>query len=168
VNYSGAVQDFGAANIADEPPKLAKQALNLLVGECLGQGASRRVYALRNTPDLVLKLEYDNRDFSNVIEWTTWSQLQKTKWAEWLAPCISIDEFSGVLIQARADDLTDEQWAALKEYPAFLGDAGRRNWGWYKGRPVMRDYAFNHLITCGLKNMKMKRWTEKDMEDPRG
>lgn len=151
-----------AEDVHDEVVKLKQQALNLLVGELLGSGAYRRVYALRHAPDLVLKLEY-SPDFANVSEWRTWCDLEHSEWAQWLAPCVAIDEFGGALVQKRAPDLTDEQWAQLREHPAFLGDTGRRNWGWYDGRPVMRDYAFNHLVHRGLKNVRMHRWAEKDI-----
>lgn len=163
--YEGAVPQEGLSGrtALDEPRKLLSQAVNLLVGRCLGQGAFRRVYELRHAPDMVLKLEYSH-DFANAKEWITWRELEGTEWAQWLAPCVSIDEFGGALVQRRADDLTDEQWASLREYPAFLGDAGRRNWGWFEGRPVMRDYAFNHLSSRGLSRMKMVRWAEKDLE----
>lgn len=157
VGYEGGVvsrAELEARTVLDEPPKLAKQALNLLVGECLGQGAYRRTYALRHAPDLVLKLEYSH-DCANAKEWTTWQELEHTEWAKWLAPCVSLDEYTGALVQKRAPDLTDAQWEALEAYPAFLGDTGRRNWGWYEGRPVMRDYAFNHLARRGLSRMKM-------------
>lgn len=154
MGYTGSVQDVSRASVLEEPPKLCKQALNLLVGRCLGQGAYRRVYELRHAPDLIIKLEYSH-DFANAKEWTTWQELEHTEWSQWLAPCVSIDEFSGALVQKRAEDLTDEQWASLAQYPAFLGDVGRRNWGWYEGRPVMRDYAFNHLVGRGLKNVRM-------------
>lgn len=150
----GAVEDIRDAHILDEPPKLSSQALNLLVGECLGQGAYRRVYALKHSPGLVLKLEYCP-DFMNVREWHAWEYLRDTEWSRWLAPCVSIDEFSGALVQERADDLTDEQWEQLVEYPNFLGDVGRRNWGWLKDRPVMRDYAINHLMHRGLNRVRM-------------
>lgn len=150
----GAVEDVRDAHILDEPCKLASQALNLLVGECLGQGSSRRVYAVKQSPGLVLKLEYCH-DFMNVREWQAWEELQHTEWARWLAPCVCIDEFSGALIQERADDLTDEQWEQLVEYPNFLADVGRRNWGWLKDRPVMRDYAINHLMHRGLNRVRM-------------
>jgi hypothetical protein len=154
VGYTGSVRDVANASIVEEPPKLAKQALNLLVGRCLGQGAYRRVYELRHAPDLVIKLEYSH-DLANAAEWMAWRELSGTEWGKWLAPCVSIDEFTGALVQKRARDLTDAEWAALREYPAFLGDAGRRNWGWYEGRPVMRDYAFNHLASRGLNRMRM-------------
>ena len=146
--------------ILDEENKFKAQSLNLLVGPLLGEGAFRRVYELRYTTDLVLKIDY-GASLMNVAEWLTWTELQHSEWAKWLAPCQAIDEFTGALVQKRCRPLTEEEWDALKEIPAFLGDATRiSNWGWYQegdqpGRPVMVDYAINNLAGRGLARMKM-------------
>lgn len=154
---NGAVQSPFSQHILDEPLKLRDQAINLFVGRCLGQGAYRRVYELKHAPDLVIKLEYSH-DFQNTQEWLAWQELEHTPWGQWVAPCVSIDEFSGALIQKRAPDLTDEQWNALGKYPSIFADAGRRNWGWYEDRPVLRDYGLNHIMSRGLRGV---RWTDK-------
>lgn len=145
----------GTTTILDEVPKYRDQALNLLVGELLGSGAYRRVYAVKHSPDLVLKVDFDGA-FHNAMEWAAWCTLEGTEWAKWVAPCVEIDEFTGALLQRRARPLTDDEWASLGECPAFLGDVGQRNWGWLDGRPVMVDYAINHMADRGIKRPPMR------------
>lgn len=161
--YGSGARNVASGNdssVLDESPKLKSQVLNLLVGEKIGEGAFRRVYALRHDPSIVIKVDYDG-SLSNAQEWLIWCDLENSEWRKWLAPCVAIDEFTGALLQKRCRPLTDAEWEAFTEVPAFLNDTLKRsNWGWYEegdepGRPVMVDYAINNLSGRGLARMRM-------------
>ena len=144
----------GGEGAAGERAALKDMMLGLLVGELLGEGAYRRTYALEHSPRLVAKVDFGGQ-LTNAQEWHAWCQLHGTEWERWVAPCEAIDEFGGVMLQRRCRPLTDAEWAALGAVPDFLGDTGRRNWGWLEGRPVMVDYAYNHLAGRGLRRVRM-------------
>lgn len=144
--------------ILDHKDEVLKAVVGLAVGDLIGEGAHRRVYAMQWDTARVLKVERFEGEFMNVAEWRTWDEAQWCPRAKrWLAPCHHISGEGLVLVQARCRDLTDSEWALIGPVPAWLGDTKRDNWGWYEepgepGRAVMRDYGLNkglHLAIAG-------------------
>lgn len=129
--------------------RLKDCALQVLLGEPIGRGTFRTVYAVDK--DRVLKLETSGFSFSNAHEWTLWNDAQDTKWAKWLAPCLDIDEYGAALVMARTQPLTDEQWEGLQRVPSFMADVKRDNWGWHDGRAVCHDYGNHGMFSHGFK-----------------
>lgn len=142
--------DGEGGHFEGQPGWCKDQAVNVLVGACVGQGAHRMVYRLKHRDDLVMKVEKDMA-FANAREWMVWDEVQwDPKSAPWLVPCFDIDHRCGVLVQGYARDLNDEEWAAVGDVPDWLGDTKRSNWGWYEGRARMRDYAITRFVTNAL------------------
>ncbi len=65
--------------------------LRLLVGDRIGRGCSRHVFALRNDESMVVKIERSSYDFQNIREYDLWEWASINAAVEWLAPvrCIS-------------------------------------------------------------------------------
>lgn len=141
-------------DVREHGPRIKDCILDALVGDFLGRGHFRAVYALDDSR--VLKVEDRARSFCNIDEWTIWQEAQGTGWEQWFAPCLHIDRFGSALIQARTKPLTDRQWKALKEVPSFMADVKRENWGWHQGRPVCHDYGNHLFFHRGFSRVKMK------------
>ena len=147
-----------ATIIQDELPQLQKCALDLFVGEYLGGGVSRRVWALVDNPYEVIKVEYA-KSFCNMLEWTVWQEIQAVpEAAVWFAPCVRIDSWGMALIQKRTKpfESAEDFYAAAPELPWFFDDAHWANFGLLDGRVVCHDYGYNHFITACMKRGKMK------------
>lgn len=124
---------------ADQATK--DSVLCVLVGEKIGAGVFRDVYAIPGQPDVVLKVEDRGAQFCNIMEWTLWDQLQDREAGKWLAPCIHLSGLGGkALIMKRTTPITAKAWKALR-IPAWMGDVKRENWGLIKGKPVCHDYG---------------------------
>lgn len=118
--------------------------IRLFVGEELGFGAARKVYSMVGHPDLVLKIEFTQETFQNVLEWQLWNELQFTEYGKWLAPCRRISPCGCVLIQERTEPLPDIY--ALTHVPDWLGDLKEENFGLIGSRLVCHDYALHGVI----------------------
>ena len=147
--------DFGGA---------ARRTLARAAGlPVLGLGGSRAVFHL--APRRVLKVTWDEKGFGacNLREWSRW-QAASPELRAYLVPCVDADAVRGSwLIQVLAEPLrpSGPQGAGLDgaARPLFLqrerelvrlsqvqddpiDDADTpRNWGWYRGRMCMMDYA---------------------------
>lgn len=141
-------------DIREYGPRVKDCVLDALVGDFLGRGTYRTVYAIGD--DRVLKIEDRSRSFCNIDEWTIWREVEGTKWEKWFAPCHHIDSFGTALIQKRTKPLTDRQWKSLKQVPDFMADIKRDNWGWLDGRPVCHDYGNHMFFAKGFTRAKMK------------
>ena len=134
--------------------------LDALVGEKLGSGSFRDVYAL--DAKRVLKVEARDWAFCNAHEWTIWCDCPP-EWQKWFAPCLTIDDLGAALIQRRTKPLTKKQWAALTEIPDFMADIKRENWGWMDGRPVCHDYGNHRFMANSFRRGRLvKRPTDRD------
>ena len=121
---------------------------DLVIGEQIGAGASREVYAWRPDDSLVVKVELDKFDWSNIKEWDVWTAIQHTKLAKWFAPCVEIAGNGAVMLQkrtepARLSDLPDK-------IPAFFTDTKIANWGILDGQPVCHDYGLHLMLEKGM------------------
>jgi hypothetical protein len=131
---------------------------NLFLGELLGKGIARKVYALRPWPaEYVVKVQtrqsFEEGDYQNIAEWELWSHADP-KLRRWLAPCISLSPCGRALIQVRTE--TIYRAAIPKRVPAVLGDLHQDNFGHYKGKVVLRDYG-RHLAYKLSANAKTMR-----------
>lgn len=146
-------------SIYDAQAQLKNCALELFVGDCLGEGSFRRTYALKQDPSHVLKLQY-GPGHDNALEWELWHAVKDTKWAKWFAPCERIDSWGSALIMRRAEPFENERdfLAKVKRVPSFFDDVKWSNWGMLDGRPVCVDYGITFLFKLGLEgNIAMKK-----------
>lgn len=137
----------------DYSPRLKDCILAAVLGEQLGRGCFRTVFALDE--ERVAKVEADGDSFSNAHEWAVWREVEGTKWEKWFAPCFSIDAFGVVLIQARTTPVSPAQWKRLKEVPNFMADLKAENFGMLNGRIVCHDYGNHAFFRRGLKRAAM-------------
>lgn len=136
--------------------RLDCMVIETVLGKKLGEGAYRTVYELQYNPTKVCKVELRGDAFANVEEFDVWSRLKDTKWAKFLAPIHSIDQFGAVMIQERTTPLTDEQWFGFKRIPNFITDLKKDNFGMLDGRVVAHDYGLNLIRDLGMNSLRIK------------
>jgi hypothetical protein len=142
-----------------------EEAFNLLCGEQIGYGMSRKVFACALLPDCVVKVETDGHRFQNVIEWETWNFVQWTPASRWFAACKWISPNGKVLIQERTrpaghGDLPEK-------VPVWFTDLKRDNWGMAKARNrdgspgrewlVCHDYGTSLALQEGTTTKRLKK-----------
>lgn len=143
-------------DVIGHDPAVKDSALCILVGEKIGSGVFRDVYAVNGRPDVVLKLEERGGEFCNVMEWKLWTDAQGTPAEKWLAPCLDLSGLGGkALTMRRAEPMTEAVWRDLR-VPAFCGDLKIDNWGLIDGQPVCTDYAHSRVLIRGLGVGKLK------------
>lgn len=115
-------------------------AFNMMCGKLIGEGAYRKVFECKLRPDLVVKVEdAEYRRFCNVLEMNVWNCASDAV-RKWLAPCEFLSPDGRVLLQRRCEPVDR---ATLPDMlPAFMMDIKAENFGRYKGRLLMTDYAF--------------------------
>ncbi len=124
-----------------------RELANAIMGDMLGEGAFRRVYAHAMDPELVVKVEAGARCFQNIIEWSVWQEATDNL-RRWLAPCVAISPQGSVLFQRRCEPLRVSELPG--RVPSILTDLKISNWGLFQGRPVCLDYGFIPLQTWRL------------------
>lgn len=129
------------------------ELVSFMLGNKLGHGASREVYALGIDGSKVIKYEYVCGKFDNAHEWGIWSELCDTQWARWLAPCRNISPCGTFLIQDRTAPL--REFPKGFKIPSFMADAKPENFGMLGGRIVAHDYGNHRLFHRGAKNIRM-------------
>lgn len=126
-------------------------------GEYLGHGLYRTVFAVKNCPELVLKVERTRQGrVSNLWEWEIWRYLRQTPHHKWLAPCVAIASDFSVMLQART---TPVGRVPFTHVPAWMTDMKVTNWGLLGDKVVCHDYSTNLLFnTLTGKQLKKARW----------
>lgn len=125
----------------------------LFLGDKLGEGAYRAVYACRLDPNLVIKVETNcSGRFCNVDEWNLWQAvIDVPEVAAWFAPVRSISACGQFLIQERTQPLA----RAPRKVPHFMTDLKLENMGRLRGRPVFHDYANTKVESIALRRLKL-------------
>lgn len=137
---------------------LAKDVAGHIIGEHIGSGIHRDVYAWELDPKVVCKLEGGAGSFANIREYDVWQEVKNTKFARWFAPVLAISSAGCLLLQARTTPVDIKRLP--KKVPAFFTDLKASNWGRYKGRIVCHDYGLHMLLTKGLTNrMRDTNWS---------
>lgn len=120
---------------------------SLFLGDILGEGVARRVYAYRPDPEMyVVKVQnnggnHSRFDFQNIAEWSLW-QAANAKLARWLAPCYAMSPSGHALLQRRCEPCPSHLIPA--KVPQVLGDLHTANFGILGGKVVVVDYG-RHL-----------------------
>jgi hypothetical protein len=113
---------------------------DILLGRRLGYGAYRQVYQCTLDESLVIKVANSNYSRThNILEYHLWFEVYSTKYAAWLAPCVSISSKGKYLIQKRVDAVPKMEYQ--KRVPEWFTDLKYGNFGLYLGRFVCCDYA---------------------------
>lgn len=145
---------------AEEWHKLYKDGfLGIIVGELLGEGMTRYVYACNVKIDgheVVIKIETGHGFFQNAVEYRMWEYLKDEKIAQWLAPCLHISTCGKVLIQRRTQPMRDEEYPVM--IPNMFTDQKKGNFGLLDGRPVCHDYGMMPLPPLNvIKDARLKK-----------
>lgn len=136
-------------------PAMHREAFQLLCGDLVGHGMSRKTFSSRVVPDCVIKVEEEGGMFQNVVEWETWNRVRDTPIEKWFAPCRWISPSGSVLIMDRTVPAANYP----DKMPAFLNDFKRTNFGLFNNRLVCHDYGHNMLFEHGMtKRMKKADW----------
>ena len=141
--------------LEDWPPGVKDGLVGAFLEDVVGEGYARRVYSIIGQPQLVAKVELTPGTFQNVAEWSTWSMVQFSDWADWFAPCRRISPCGTVLIQERTKPL--DGLNLPEKLPDFLSDLKRENFGLINGVLVCHDYALNLLTETGLSQAQLKK-----------
>lgn len=129
----------------------------MLLGEKIGSGQFRDVYAHATNPDYVVKVENGARSFHNVAEYDLWKAVEDKPIAKWFAPVSHISPAGSVLVMRRVEHLPKQ--FLPKQVPDFFTDLKVDNWGLFEGRPVCCDYGLTLLLDRMTSSGRMKRAT---------
>lgn len=141
-----------------------RQFILAFVGDYIGEGANRKVYAHAWDQTLVVKVESAAQSFSNITEWQVWNAVKDTEHAKWFAPCLHISNNGEVLIQRR----TSPAAKYPDKIPSFFTDTKLTNFGVLvngadygatDGQFVCHDYGLHLMLEKGMtKRMKNANW----------
>lgn len=127
--------------------------LVMLCGKRLGYGISRNVFVYTPDPTKVIKIEYEEGKYQNVIEHMIWDEIQHHKILhKWFAPVHHISESGRILIQSRTEPVRVED--IPKKVPHFLTDHKLENFGMLNGQLVCHDYGTTILTTGWTTRLK--------------
>lgn len=115
------------------------------LGDYLGEGFRRIVYAHQDRSDLVIKFLKNLEDNHNRTEFENWQKLKDTERGQWLAPCYSLSDDGRFLVQQRVEVL-DEAPVSVPEWIKTLRDWSlggnqSKHWGRWEGRVQLIDYG---------------------------
>lgn len=120
------------------------EAKNILCGDKLGEGMTRKVYRCRLNDEYVVKVEPRGTNFQNIEEWRAWWWACGTPRRHWLAPCEYISPCGLILIQHRVTPLRASD--RPRKVPNWLSDLKKDNFGMLKGKVVACDYGT--VLSC--------------------
>lgn len=138
--------------------RVYEDAMNLLCGALIGEGAHRKVFECVIRKDLVVKVDKDTeyRKFTNVIEMEFWkNNMYNKRVAEWLAPCEYLSPDGLLLLQRRCEGIG--RTFLPDKLPKFLTDIKQENFGYFEGRVVCIDYAMT-IVNPSTKLIDVKDW----------
>ena len=132
---------------------------NLLLGDMIAIGGSRKVFENINDPTTVIKVLKTNKEknkllSANKIEWNIWNKYRDTEIEKYLCPCISISDDTVYLIQKKAKLIepgkhhkrSNQIWKLLPDDIKNLPDSmWYKNWGILDNRYVIIDYGRNNF-----------------------
>jgi hypothetical protein len=133
---------------------ILRDLARMFLGDVIGSGVARTVFAHRFDPTVVVKIEDGAGSFQNIREWSFWQDCAETKDVKrFLAPCCDISPCGTVLIQKKTSPIPPGKFP--KVLPEFLTDVKPENFGMLEGRVVSHDYAL-HITRASIKVRKAK------------
>lgn len=104
-----------------------EEAFNLLCGELIGRGCSRRVFECKLLPGYVVKVEETPGSFENIAEWLTWNEVMSTSASRWFAECKAISPDGKLLLMERTRP--PSKFELPQKVPVWCSDLKLSNWG---------------------------------------
>lgn len=132
----------------------SSEFLSLCLGECLGEGVSRKVYNFTLNDIYVVKVEIDTafNVKQNLLEWDFWQQnVDNKSVTDWLAPVVAVSACGTFLVQRKVTPIPHD-YQLPTHLPTFLNDIKVQNFGLLDGKFVCVDYGMYTVIP----NTKMK------------
>ena len=97
-----------------------------LRGEMIGEGTTRKTFAVRNDQKLVVKEAKPRATGAKWTEYLVWNAGRVTRWAPVLGAVHSISESGQYLVMERLSDLTEEDRFRAPDIPYWLNDLKKR------------------------------------------
>ena len=125
---------------------------NLLDGEAIAEGTTRRVYAVKGRGDVVIKKTKTPWPGTNIIEWTVWNALQQMgedilgnnpnlDLKNLFATCLEISETGRFLMMERLTALDQSDRVEMAKFPDWLNDKKPNAFGKVGDKIKVMDYA---------------------------
>lgn len=130
---------------------LYEDATDLLCGNLIGEGETRKVYDCTLLPGYVIKVEQDYSSFRNIIEFQAWESVcADYDFGKWFAKIHSLSASGRFLIMEKTRRPERHEWP--KKLPWFLTDRKRENFGMSQitGLFVAHDYGHHNLHEHGM------------------
>lgn len=122
------------------------ETLDMLLGEFVGEGTTRRVHRVFYNSTLVIKIADSSAGRrANFAEFEVWEALRNTPQAKYLAQAHAISAYGAALVMEYVPDCSPGSYSV----PRFLNDIKLSNFGDRKGQIVCRDYALHSLAELG-------------------
>ena len=144
-------------------PVFLYDMMETMLGDKLGEGIHRKVFAHPLNDKVVVKIATDPRGTqANVTEFKYYEEVSwltgDLSWVkDWFAPVEYISSNGGVLIMKRTEVRTNKK--KPDEVPAFIQDAHEDNFGWIGNKFVCHDYGCQTFLTSQItKKMKKPYW----------
>lgn len=141
---------------------LKNSVMSMFVGDKIGSGASRDVYALLHDETLVMKVERTARTFHNQTEHLIWQEMKDWPISDWFAPVTAIDSYGSVLFQKRTQPFECEKdfKAAVTRtrggvLPDVFADIHYANFGILDGRVTCHDYGYHYFFEQMARNLSI-------------
>lgn len=134
---------------------MEEELKDVLIGTKLGWGIHRDVYKCKIDDSFVVKVEREDHNFANIIEWKIWEEVQYAEnLARWFAPCERISTNGKILIQKKVEMGRKKDYP--RQIPAFFTDVKMENFGFIGNQLVCFDYA-SIVWSRNLNEKKMKK-----------
>lgn len=149
--------------IEDQPQDIKDWLLRAtFLGQPIGSGATRTVYAMAWRDDLVVKLEDTpsrNADFCNVHEFELWNEVKKSRvLAKFFAPVMGIAGRGTILTMRRTQPITEMEFVReVRKLPDFMEDLHWANFGRLDGKIVCHDYGYSAVYERARLHGKLDR-----------
>lgn len=134
--------------------------IRMFIGEKLGSGSYRSVYAFNPNPEkYVIKVEPRSTE-CNANEFLIWDEvsglINSLAWVkDWFAPVLWMSPDSKILIMERTFRTNKEKPSKV---PDFFMDVKSDNFGWIGDKYVCHDYGFINRFIHYQKKFRKANW----------
>lgn len=137
---------------------LSLDILDLLCGDFIGEGQTRRVYNCNLVKGYVVKIEKEAGSHDNLLEYYFYNAVKyQPEIVKWLAPTSWISNNGRVLLQKKASLITPENKKRIPDkVPDWMTDMKYSNYGFIGKQFVCFDYAFSADIAMSNYPSKAK------------
>lgn len=137
-------------------PEVILGLIDLIIGPYIGSGSFRDVYQHATNENWVVKIQRDDNQHSNIIEYELWGDIVYTDYKKWFAPIHWMSHNGKVIIQEKTRPITKDDILPDK-IPSFITDVKQSNFGFIGKQLVCHDYDFSlNMLFSNSLNKRMK------------